>query len=179
MYLDLMDVLREPGSSVEKPIAIAPSNLDDIELMSPVSGVVRAANARRNLLVSGHAETSVKMSCGRCLREYSQPLDLELEAIAPLSFFRAQMSGHMAAGLADQIEIDEEDQPDDETVAIFDARSVDVLELIRQAIVLQWPIRPLCSEDCPGLPEATRYEPSDDPRWSALKKWQGEGESPN
>jgi uncharacterized protein len=179
MYLDLMDVLRLPGTTVEKPIQIAPIKIDDIQVTAPISGVVRAANARQSLLVSGHAHTEVAMECGRCLQEYSQPLDLELEAAAPLSFFRKNLSGHAASGLSEASEIDEEDEPDDETAAIFDAHSVDVLELIRQAIVLQWPIQPLCSDDCAGLPEATRYEPGDDPRWSALQQWQGEGIEPS
>ena len=166
MYLDLLDVMRAPGQTTEKSIDIAPTTLDDIECVEPIRGVVRATNARRNIIISGHATTAVTMQCSRCLRDYAQPLELELEAVAPLNFFRAQLN---STGADDG---DEEDVEDDELASLFDANSVDVLELIRQAIVLQWPPKPLHSPDCPGLPEAAKYmNDADDARWHALKDW--------
>ena len=179
MYLDLMDVLRAPGGVSERPISIAPQTLDDIEIVEPVTGVVRAANARRNVVISGHAHTAIRMNCSRCLQLYSQPLALELEASVPISFFRGKLNGTKVGSLQGEVEIDEEEEIDDETAAIFDAHSVDVLELIRQAIVLQSPIKPLCSEDCAGLPEAKSYQNAEDERWSALEKWKSQVDSNN
>lgn len=173
MYLDLMDILRAPGTSLERAIDLEPVDLDDVRFVERIRGRVKAANARRSIVISGDAASSVEMRCARCLRLFAQPMNLELEASAPVSFFRAAPNTvlHTAKGSARSEEDDEdEDDVDDETAAIFDAHSVDVLELLRQAAVLAWPIQPLCSDDCPGLPEATRYkiEPSDD-RWSALQ----------
>ena len=168
MYLDLMDVLRAPGNHVEREIDIPPTTLEDVEIVEPIRGVVRAVNARQNIVVSGRATTAVTLPCGRCLKPYPQRLDLELEAVAPLSFFQARLTGHS----------DEESETDDEMAAIFDAHTVDVLELIRQAIVLQSPIQPLCRPDCPGLPEAAKYVETEDERWGALKSWK-EKESEN
>lgn len=161
MYLDLMDLLREPGLTVEKALDVAPTRLDDIEIVQPVRGQVRATNARQNIVVGGEATTAVTLQCSRCLGQYAQPLDLELEASAPLSFFQQRLAG------ADN----EADEADDELAALFDAHTVDVLELIRQAIVLQSPIQPLCRPDCEGLPEAANYIADSDPRWDALQKW--------
>ena len=176
MYLDLMDVLRAPGGVSERPISIAPQTLDDIEIVEPVRGVVKAANARRNVVISGRAQTAIRMNCSRCLQPYSQPLDLELEASVPISFFRGKLNGTKVGSLQGEVETDEEEELDDETAAIFDSHSVDVLELVRQAIVLQSPIKPLCREECPGLPEAQSYQNAEDARWSALEKWQSQSE---
>jgi uncharacterized protein len=165
MYLDLMDVLREPGNSSEKPIDIAPGHLDDIEVVEPIRGSVRATNARQNIVVDGRAKGTVAMQCARCLNSYPQFLELELEAIAPISYFRGLLTGAQPE--------DPAEEPDDELAALFDAHTVDVLELVRQAIVLQSPLKPLCSEDCPGLPEAAKYiSVGDDARWQALGDWQ-------
>ena len=160
MYLDLTDVLRESGNAVERPINLPPATLDDVEFVKPVQGFVRAENARQNVVVSGKVSTAIMLQCARCLGSYAQPLDLDLEANAPLSFFRAHVTG----------EIDQDSDPDDEFAALFDVHTVDMLELIRQAAVSQSPIKPLCSEDCPGLPEAETYTstPTDE-RWSALQ----------
>jgi uncharacterized protein len=170
MYLDLMDVLRSPGAAIERKIAIPPTTLDDVELVAPVEGEIRATNARQNIVVSGRAHTEVKLECARCLESYAQPLDLELEASAPLSYFRTR--------LGEQKEDENGEDPDDEMVAIFDSHTVDVLELIRQAVVLQAPLKPLCSPDCAGLPEAEKYRETDDERWEALRNWANDKENP-
>lgn len=169
MYLDLVDVVRVSGNATEKPIDIAPGKLDDIEIAEPVRGHVRAVNARQHIVVDGHAATAVTMQCARCLCLYPQPLRLQLEAVAPLSFFRTLLIGAPAE------QQDEEDEADDELAALFDAHSLDVLELVRQAIVLQSPRKPLCAPDCPGLPEAAKYmSAARDNRWNALENWQAQ-----
>ena len=117
MYLDLMDVVRMSGNATQKPIDIAPGKVDDIEIVEPVRGVVRAVNARHNIVVDGQAQTTVTMQCARCLSAYPQPLRLQLEAMAPLSFFRALIAGASAAPEPD------EDEADDELAALFDANS--------------------------------------------------------
>jgi uncharacterized protein len=164
MYLDLTDVLRAPGNASEKPLRIEPDTLEGLELAEPVNGTVRATNARQNLVVSGRGRTMVVLPCSRCLQPYQQPVEFELEASAPLSFFR-----QLTHGIVPE---DEEEEPDDELAALFDANSLDVLELVRQAIELQLPPKPLCSPDCPGLPEAAKYmsAPGDD-RLRALENW--------
>jgi uncharacterized protein len=178
MYLDLTDVLRGPGETLEKQLEIAPTQIDDIEIVEPVTGVIRVENARRNLVVRGRAHTAIAMPCARCLKPTAQPLDLEFEAVAPLRFFHAAGFGappsttHAHAAPDELDEEDEAAQPDDELAALFEGHTLDVLELVRQAIELQAPIQPLCSPDCPGLPEAAQYSAGiGDERWGALKSW--------
>lgn len=168
MYLDLTDVLRDPGLVVDKPIAIPAGTLDEWELTGPVVGRVRASNARRNIVVRGGAKTGVLMECGRCLREYSQPLEFDLDITVPMSHFNAFLG-------AAAVDVDPNDDGDeltrDDINVLFQQHSLDVSELVRQAIVLAVPIQPLCGEDCPGLPEAQEHkEAKVDPRWAALGK---------
>ena len=168
MYLDLTDVLRDPGVVVEKKLDIPAGILDEWELVEPATGWVRASNARRNIVVRGKAVTSIKMECGRCLREYFQPLEFDLDITVPMSHFNAFLG-------ASAVEADENDDGDeltrDDVNALFKAHDLDVSELVRQAIVLAAPIQPLCSSTCEGLPEAKGFAaiPSD-PRWAALQK---------
>ena len=139
-----------------------------IELTEQAIGVVRATNARRNIVLSGQVHTSVKLECARCLREYSQPMDLELDATVPMSFFRTLVT----TTLPQPDEADQEES-DEELSAIFDQNSANVNELIRQAVVLALPIAPLCSDDCAGLPESENYvDDGIDPRLDALKNWE-------
>lgn len=169
MYLDLTDVLRDSGADVEKPIDIkAGTVLDEWELTEPVIGTVRASNARRNIVVRGKAKTTVKMECSRCLNEYSQPLEFDLDITVPISHF----NNFLGAAAVEEDENDDGDElTRDDINALFKEHSLDVSELVRQAIVLAAPIKPLCSENCEGLPEAKGYnDTNSDPRWAALEQ---------
>jgi uncharacterized protein len=169
MYLDLMDVLRAPGNANTKPIAIEPRMIDDLEFVEPIHGEVSAMNARQNIVIRGHATTAVKIECARCLTEYAQPLTLELETVVPSSRFSAYVPNLITIAPEDE---EESELSDEEIAALFEGHSLDVLELIRQAAVLQLPRKPLCREDCPGLPEADQYKDvGGDSRWQTLKNW--------
>lgn len=176
MFLDLIDVLRNPGQRIEKPLEIAPMTLGDIEVVEPVIGTIRVENARRNIVVGGRAKTAISLPCSRCLQPSIQKLKLDFEAVAPVAFFRAAgfdaPENKPVVAHAPIPEEDEEGEPNDELIALFDGHSLDVLELVRQAIELQAPIAPLCSTDCTGLPDTQQYfEAPADNRWGALGDW--------
>lgn len=176
MFLDLIDVLRNPGQRIERPLEIAPMQLGDIELAEPVIGTIRVENARRNIVVGGRAKTAIAVPCSRCLEPSVQKLDLEFEAVAPVAFFRAAgfgaPQGQPVVAHDPALEEEDEAEPNDELVALFDGHSLDVLELVRQAVELQAPIAPLCSPDCAGLPDTQQYfEAPADGRWGALEDW--------
>lgn len=168
MYLDLTEILRNPGQMVERTFQLPAGELDEWLLLEPVNGTVRAANARRNIVVSGQAHTAIEMTCGRCLEPFLQPLNLELETAVPLSVFNQALQN---SAVEENKDTQGDELNDEEIAALFSEHSLNLSELVRQAIVLQAPFAPNCSEDCPGLPEAQNYKmPEDDPRWAALQK---------
>ena len=70
---------------------------------------------------------------------------------------------------------DEDDEPED--VYEFDGDTIDLEELVRDAVVTSLPFIPLCDPDCPGLCDQCGARLADnpghahdviDPRWSAL-----------
>ena len=167
MYFDLTDVLRDPGSSVEKSIAMDSGTLDEWELTEPVTGWVRASNARRNVVVRGHAKTAVTLQCGRCLGDFSQPMEFDLDVTVPLAVFNDLLG---AAKVHEEADDSGDELTKDDIAALFNEHSLNVSELVRQAIVLAAPIQPLCRPDCAGLPEAEQYKVSGaDPRWAVLQ----------
>ena len=167
MNLDLTEVLRGPGHSVEREIAIPAGTLDEWELTQPVTGWVRATNARRNIVISGYGQTTVEMECGRCLENYDQPLQFELDVTVPLATFNKMLG---AAAVEEDPNEDGNELTKEDIAALFGEHHLDVNELVRQAIVLSAPIQPLCADDCAGLPEAAGLgEQQLDPRWAALQ----------
>ena len=174
MHLDLTEILHGPIFQVEKRFEIPSGTLksagvdDEWQLSEPVRGWVRASNARRNIVVRGHANCAVTLQCSRCLCDYSQPLEFDLDVTVPLSTFNKQLG---AAAVADEEDDDSGQELTKEDIeALFGEHHLDVSELVRQAIVLSAPIQPLCNADCPGLPEAKAYsETLVDERWAALQ----------
>ena len=167
MNLDLTEVLRGPGHAAQRNIAIPAGTLDEWILTQPVTGVARAVNARRNIVISGHGETAVEMECSRCLETYSQPLEFELDVTVPLSHFNPLLG---AAAVEEDDDEDGQELTKEDINALFQGHDLDVDELVRQAIVLSAPIQPLCADDCAGLPEAAALrEGHADARWAALQ----------
>ena len=73
-------------------------------------------------------------------------------------------------------ELFEEDWTEDETWPIVQDR-IDIEPLVREAVLLELPLAPVCREDCAGLcPQcgedrnvvACSCQPATDPRWAAL-----------
>ncbi|MDW8366177.1 MAG: DUF177 domain-containing protein [Abditibacteriales bacterium] len=163
--MDLRDVLREAGASLVEAFDEEIAELGDAILTSPVRGEVRVVNSRRYVVVSGEVETTVQLLCSRCLRPFDYPVRAQLEAQCELRYFEDLLAG---------LPVPE----DEETTSVFDLTSVDVEELIRQAVLLELPIQPLHALDCKGLCPGCGSDLNDeacvcaeravDPRWSQL-----------
>ena len=137
----------------------------DLRLESVVEGV----------LVSGTARARVHAECARCLEPVAWD---ELADIQELFVYPPQDArGHR---VADDDGVDEEDGPP----AIED-ELIDLEATVRDGVVLDLPIAPLCRDDCPGLcaqcgarlvldPDH-RHEEAD-PRWAALGALLANGE---
>ncbi|MBI4497898.1 MAG: DUF177 domain-containing protein [Chloroflexi bacterium] len=130
-----------------------------------VRGQVYLLRTHRSILVTGNLSSRVAETCGRCLETYDQDLTLHLEE----EFFPTI---DVVTGLP--LEVPEEAGP----FVIDHNHTLDLLEAVRQAVLLSVPMNPLCQPECAGLcptcgqnrnlaPCACAATPPD-ARWSAL-----------
>lgn len=101
------------------------------ELIEPASnvsveGVV--SSKERELVVSLHVRTKLKIACSRCLDTFIYPIDFEIEE----RFTNVDESGN-----------------DDVTFVKSD--ELDLTDFIEREIISTLPIKRLCSEKCKGL----------------------------
>lgn len=140
-----------------------------------IHGHVRLTRVRHDILAQGPGQAEVVLNCVRCLRDYQQHVDYEVEEV-----FRPSID--VVTGLPVSTEA-----PEDEADLKIDSNHlIDLGEAIRQQILVSLPMQPICGDDCPGLyeyldeinrdadqtedaPDAEDAPPAD-PRWAALSK---------
>jgi uncharacterized protein len=162
--IPVASLLRHPGASKDVTFR-APFDPDGV-LASTWEGaaeVVPGADVEVRLTLTsylgGVAASGVllapwRASCRRCASDASGVLE-------------ARVAERFAPGAG----------PDDDDAYPLDDETVDLTALVRDAVVLELPLAPLCRDDCAGLcatcgqdrNEATcTCQPTTDPRWATL-----------
>jgi uncharacterized protein len=135
--IDVTQLLREPvGSSQSYDIKGLLG--DDID--GCVEGTANMIRTSRGVLVQCELSADIRLICSRCLEAFSCPLDFAVEE----EFLPA-------ADMSDDSPVSSPEQP--EGFTIDDRNIVDLGELIRQYVLLNLPMKPLCRPDCPGMKE--------------------------
>lgn len=138
------------------------------EGVNSISGVcveVEVNKSDEEFYCRGSVECAAMIECARCLDPYKVELsqDIDFFAVAEKS---ARTSRHTDA--------------EDYVVFKGSEMSVSIDDIVRQAIVLALPVKPLCSENCAGLcsvcganlnhTECKCDREATDPRWDELKR---------
>lgn len=173
LVLDTRELGRRPGSMrrVQRTVP-APENLG-----TPVAGVepgsdivldLRLESVMEGVLVSGTASATMTGECGRCLDPVSDELTVDLQELFVYPDERPR--GKVAPGSAAAGDEDEEPKMVEDLL--------DLEPTLRDAVVLEIPLTPLCDEDCSGLcagcgarlddVEPDHSHDQTDPRWAAL-----------
>jgi uncharacterized protein len=85
-----------------------------------------------SIIVTGHVQGSLTVTCSRCLKEYTSPIEDDFVYI------------YKSTEL-----ITDEDKDND--VIEFKNNEIDIYDQLRQTLLLDVPMKPLCTEDCKGL----------------------------
>ncbi len=119
----------------------------------------------RRVHVDGHVGGEARSQCHRCLTEFARAIDTRFELIL-------QRGG---------------ESPGDDVVALPESvLEFDLTPHVREAVILEEPIRLLCRPDCKGLCSQCGQDrnvascscaPPADTRWEALKKLSDQLES--
>jgi uncharacterized protein len=116
-----------------------PDPNDDLRLRGPVRGYARLTRTSRGILVHADHQAPVSLDCARCLNEVTLNLEGSLdEEFVPTTDVRT------GAPAPDQPE--EPDQP-----VIDERHELNLDEVLRQNILTNLPLQPLCDTVCPGL----------------------------
>lgn len=113
------------------------SSIDGVVATAPLAGKIRLTRTNRGILVAAKLGTRVRLTCGRCLRDFEQDIALGFSE----EFLETV---DMNTGLS--IAVD-----DPEAFTISPDHVLDLDEAVRQYGLLSIPIRALCRAECAGL----------------------------
>lgn len=163
VYLEsVRDLLHRPGEMRERTLEIVTPEGFGEALASIPAGEkltldLRLESVHEGVLVSATANTTMHAECGRCLKAFTAPFEVEFQELFAYT-----------SSEADEYEVHGD--------------HVDLEPPLRDAVVLALPFQPVCRPDCPGLdPESGELRDAEavaapdvivDPRWAALADFQ-------
>ena len=112
----------------------------EVNLVSPVHVEIKAAHEFDHIRVSGRVETAIRLSCSRCCTEY----DNKLESTFELFYTKAQG--------VEPIQDEEVELSETDLISVFyRGDEINLIPEVDEQIVMELPLRPLCSDQCRGL----------------------------
>ena len=116
-----------------------PDPTGDLHLSGPIRGHARLLRTSEGILVNSEYKVAVTLECARCLDESRVQVSGRFEEeFLPSTDIRTGVPAAVVPAQDDQPLIDEH-------------HVIDLDEVLRQNILTQLPLRPLCSATCPGL----------------------------
>lgn len=113
------------------------SNID-FDFETPLFSNLRIKKAGKSILIKGGVRATLKLQCGRCLREFPYPISTNFD----LTFFSIK-----DFNFPEEVELTEEDME----VNFYKGEEIRLSEIAFEQVFLEIPYQPLCNEDCKGL----------------------------
>jgi len=189
------DLPRRPGEMREYELTIDSHEELGFEVLSiaadePIDIELRIESVAEGILASATVRTEASGECGRCLDAVFYDVDESFQELYeyvedPRQARKKNKPGKKRPQKSSNKDLDED--LDEDLVRQMDGELIDLDGPIRDAIILNLPINPLCSPDCPGLcpdcglkwielQEDHAHAPADI-RWAGLENW-GEAQPP-
>jgi uncharacterized protein len=153
---------------VSLPLHWLAAELSDADVTALALGhlTTRLSRSGSDIVVRGRVKASVSTPCARCLAPTAVDVDAELSLLLrPVSKVDGRGRNHAAAANgtvkkgAKTKEPEHEFTAEDADIDTYDGETVVLDPFVREAILLEMPNFPLCSEACPGIgPAATGGE---------------------
>ena len=114
----------------------------ECQFVAPIKTALRAIRIGDMIEVTGRIETQVRLPCGRCLEEYEPPINSHFD----LTYVQ-RIPGAPEDKQLEEIELKAADMG----LIYFEGEEIDLREGIQEQVIMAFPIKALCRENCKGL----------------------------
>lgn len=110
---------------------------EEVSLASPARAHLGLAKAYSEIIITGSINAEVELECSRCLKKYKRFMNEPVHVVYhPLA----------------EIGTDRHELKDDEMdMGFYQGEELDLQELIREQVLLNIQMKPLCDENCKGI----------------------------
>ena len=137
MRYNVAQLLKEPTGST-RSYQLCEEFADAERIVDSARGTVDMLRTHQGVLVNATLEIQDTITCGRCLEQAGLDSDLSIEEeFLPISDLYADRGQALPE--------------DDDYGRIDDNHDLDLTEVLRQYVITQRPMKPLCRPDCRGL----------------------------
>ena len=137
MKIDISNVVKSINKAIVEEVTIEmesfQSKLGDYPILKKAPVTLQIANREnKQLLVKGHVELELGIACGRCLEEVPTHICFDIDK---------------KLDIEDSVLDDDEMEENDYLIGF----ELDVDKLVYAEILVNWPMKVLCKEDCEGI----------------------------
>jgi Predicted metal-binding, possibly nucleic acid-binding protein len=140
-WVNVAQLLKEPVGSSRS------YDIDDVlaeQVVGSVEGKIMLIRSSQGILVRGELTVKVELMCSRCLNPFFCPISFNIEE----EFFSTV---DVSSGLPLSL-------PEEANGFTIDGNHMlNLSKLIRQYVLLNLPMKPLCRPDCAGMKEISSY----------------------
>jgi uncharacterized protein len=137
LNLSKIKTAHEQFEQVYQPEALGGTG-DDYRIVAPVTLVFDIHKDKQQFRLVGRVQTTLELSCGRCLESLVWPVDAEFDL---RDHPHAENTGEGERAI----------EEDDLTTAFYEHDEIDLGQLMLEQFYLSLPMKPLCAIDCKGL----------------------------
>jgi len=137
--IDVSQLLKQPTGSSCSYYA---GEIVGEQAKDSVQGTVKLTHSGQGILVQAELTAAVELTCSRCLNEFLCPVN-----------FRIEEEFLPAINVPSSLPLCEESAD----LTIDSHNMLDLGEVIRQYILLNLPMKPVCRPDCTGIKEISSY----------------------
>ncbi|MGB9710111.1 MAG: YceD family protein [Thermodesulfovibrio sp.] len=134
MKIEVFDI---PDEGLDIELEETPK-IEGIKITKSFKAILRIEKKGAEVFVKGIVSGEVELQCSRCLKEYTMPIKTLVE-----------VTYHPIEELSKEELV--ELKKDEMDVDFYREGIIDTEDIIRDQILLNIPMKPLCSEDCKGL----------------------------
>lgn len=158
MRVDVSQLLKELGREDKLDQSYRFNFADDsFKLTLPVRMKLKLIGIKTGVVVEGSVWVELILNCARCGKEFKKEINFEIE--------EEYILPHIAVGKDDIF-------ADEAVFLIEDEKYIDLTEAVRQAVIINLPLKPICETGC-HIDKSEKKAKGIDPRLEKLKELKG------
>lgn len=141
--IDISNIKQQVGSELTIEQDEDMGTIEEIKLTSPVSIKLHLINTGQAIRVTGSLKGEALLQCSRCLEFFNYKLegDFEIDLCEEKHKVESERLEYHRRELRKK----------DLEKTFYRGDNVNLIDEIRQQIILSLPMKPICKEDCPGI----------------------------